>query len=309
MTLNISRSAGKTRLYSRRTSHVSLTGILFLIPAVVFLLYANFIPFFWNMVLAFQKWNGFKAATWIGAKNFRRAFGDELVWKSLGNSLYLAIVSTAGSVVLGILLAAFLYRLGRREGSIFRLILFMPSMMPIAVIALLFTFIYNPSMGILNNLLILLGKGDLTTAWLEDQNTVLFCIAVVNIFRMTGSTMLLCFASMQVIPSSFLESSILDGAGYAQQYFRIILPLIKPTILISTINTLTTNFKTYDTVFILTRGGPGNFSKTVPIYMTETAFINSEFGYSAAMGVILTVTIMLIIVTLRKFMGGEQHEL
>ncbi len=309
MKSNDSRSTGIARLPIRGMSGVSWTGILFLAPAIVFLLYANFVPFFWNLVLSFQKWNGFKAATWVGIRNFKRAFADELVWKSLYNSVFLAFVSTAGAVILGILLAAFLYRLGQREGSIFRLILFMPSMLPIAIVALLFTFIYNPTMGILNNFLILLGHSDWTTAWLEDKNTVLLCIALVNVFRMTGTTMLLCFAAMQVIPTSFLESSILDGAGYPQQYFQIILPLIKPTILLSTINTLTTNFKTYDTVFILTRGGPGNLSKTVPIYMTESAFINSEFGFSAAMGVILTITITLIILALRKTLEVEQYEL
>lgn len=308
MISNVSRQARTNALLNSGRTGISWTGILFLVPAVIFLLYANFIPFFWNLVLSFQKWNGFKAPSWVGIRNFKQAFTDDLVWKSLYNSVFLAIVSTAGAVLLGVLLAAFLYKLGQREGSIFRLILFMPSMMPIAIIALLFTFIYNPTMGVLNNFLLLLGHENLTTAWLEDQNTVLICIAVVNIFRMTGTTMLLCFAAMQIIPTSLMESSILEGAGYPQQYFRIILPLIKPTILLSAINTLTINFKTYDTVFILTRGGPGNLSKTIPIYMTESAFINSEFGFSAAMGVILTVVIMMLIVALRKILEGEQHE-
>ena len=309
MTAMDKRNEPRTPLTRRRQAGLSLTGFLFLLPAALFLLYANFIPFLWNTILAFQDWNGFRAASWAGLDNFRRAFADELVRSSLGNSLYLALVSTLGAVLLGVVLAAFLYRLGSREGTVARLILFMPSMMPIAVIALLFTFIYNPTMGILNNLLSLLGRGDLANAWLEDRNTVMFCIAVVSIFRMTGSSMLLCFADMQVIPTSFLESSVLDGAGYRQQYFRILLPLIRPTILLTTINTLSVNFKTYDTVFILTRGGPGNLSKTVPILMTETAFIHSEFGYSAAMGVMLTVVIMAIIALSNKALGGEQHEL
>lgn len=287
---------------------VSVTGILFLLPAVVFLIYANYVPFVWNLLLSFQKWNGYLTQQWVGLDNYARLFTDDLYATSVFNSAFLALVATAGSVALGLVLAAFLYKVTKREGSVYRLILFLPSMMPIAVIALLFTFIYNPEMGMLNSLLKAVGLESLTTAWLEDRNTILWCIAFVNLWRMAGLTMMLCFTAMLMLPDSLFESSHLDGAGYGKQFFQIVLPLIKPILQLATVFTLTTNFKTFDTVFVLTRGGPGNISMTVPIYMTDTAFTFGEFGYAATMGVGITAVIIASIALAGRLLQGESHE-
>ena len=287
---------------------MSITGIIFLIPAAVFLIYADYVPFAWNFILSFQQWDGYQKMKWVGIDNYKRAFGDKLVGSSLYNSVYLALFSTFFAVVLGVILAMLVYKITKKEGAIYRLILFMPGMMPLAVVALLFTFLYNPEMGLINNLLKLIGLGSLKTAWLENKHTIMICIAMVNIWRMTGLTMILCYSSMQMIPASLFESSKLDGASYKTQVFSIILPLIKPIIQLATIFILAANFKTYDTVAVMTGGGPGNISKTIPIYMVDTAFTNSEFGYAATMGVILTVIILIIIALTNKFMGGEQYE-
>lgn len=287
---------------------VSTTGLFFLLPAVVFLVYANYVPFVWNFVLSFQKWNGYLKQSWTGLGNYTRLFSDDLFAASVFNSTFLAVTATVGAVSLGLALAAFLYKVTKAEGAVYRLILFLPSMMPIAVIALLFTFIYNPEMGLLNNALRALGLGDLTTAWLEDKSTLLWCIAVVNLWRMAGLTMMLCYTAMVMLPASLFESSHLDGAGYLTQFTRIVLPLILPIIQLSAVFTLSTNFKTFDTVFVLTRGGPGNLSMTVPIYMTDTAFTFGEFGYAATMGVAITAVIMLTIAGTSRLLRGESHE-
>ncbi len=286
----------------------SRTGILFLVPAVIFLLYANYIPLIWNFLLSFQQWNGFLKQQWILFDNYIRLFQDELFVSSVINSTFLALSATIGSVTIGIALAAFLYKVGKGEGAVYRLILFMPSMMPIAVIALLFTFIYNPEMGMLNNLLKTMGLDSLTTAWLENRNTNMWCVSFVNMWRMAGLTMMLCFTALLMLPESIFESSHLDGAGYGTQFFRIALPLIKPIIQLATVFTLATNFKTYDTVFIMTRGGPGNISMTVPIYMVDTAFTYAEFGYAASMGVIITLVIVGFTALTNRLLGGEQYE-
>ncbi len=291
-----------------RKNTVSITGILFLVPAAVFLIYANYVPFVWNLLLSFQQWDGFMKQQWIGLENYLRLFRDDLFVTSIFNSTFLAVSATVGSVLIGVASAAFLYKTGKREGSVYRLILFMPAMMPIAVIALLFTFIYNPEMGMLNNFLRAVGLESLTTAWLEDRNTIMWCVSIVNVWRMAGLTMMLCFSSMLMIPESLFESSKLDGAGYRIQFTQIILPLIKPIVQLSTVYTLATNFKTYDTVFILTRGGPGNLSMTVPIYMIDTAFTYGEFGYSATMGVAITAVIIILITGTNRVLGGEHYE-
>lgn len=289
-------------------SKVSLTGVLFLIPAIIFMAYAVYTPFIWNFILSFQKWDGFMDKKWVLFENYIKAFQDPVVLKSLYNSVFLAVTITIGSVVLGIIMAVFLYKVGKSEGAVYRLILFIPVMMPMAVIGLLFTFIYNPNIGIINNFLNLIGLNNLANAWLEDKYTVMICIAIVGIYRMAGLTMILCYAAMQMLPVSIFESCQLDGAGYIRQIVFIILPLIKPIIQLCAVYTLATNFKTFDLVFILTGGGPGDTSKTIPIHMVDSAFKFGEFGYAASMGVMLTVVVVVVIFIVNKLTGGESYE-
>ncbi len=282
--------------------------LLFLLPAFVFMTYSVYIPFFWNLILSFRNWDGFLKDSWVGISNYARAFNDPIVRKSIFNSVFLALVSTIGSVLLGLVLALFIYKVSRREGAFYRLVIFMPVMLPAAIVGLLFTFFFNSEMGILNSFFKLIGLGSLTQAWLEDSSLVMWCISFVNIWKMSGLTMMLTFASMQMLPDSLFESSKLDGATYFQQVSKIILPMIKPTIHISCIYTLVTCFKTYDIVFVMTGGGPGTASYTMPINMIKTAFVFNEYGYSAAMGVIMMIIIILIVSVINKLLKGESYE-
>jgi raffinose/stachyose/melibiose transport system permease protein len=279
-----------------------------LIPSFVFIAYALYIPFIWNGVLSFQKWNGYSAPEWVGAKNFERAVTESLSLLSLKNSVFLGIVSTAGAVALGLLLAALIYKVYRGEGAFYRLIAFMPVMLPTAVIGLLFAFIFNSEMGMLNNLLRAIGLGDLATAWLENKNTVMWCLAFVNMWKMSGLTMMLTFAAMQMLPASIFESSRIEGASYPRQFFSLILPLIKPTVLLSAIYTLAINFKAYDLVSIMTHGGPGTTTYVVPINMMKNAFNFGDFGYAAAQGIIVTALVILIVIVVRRIFRGESYE-
>jgi len=284
------------------------TIALFLLPAIGIMMFTLYIPFGWNAVLSFQEWNGFADPIFIGFDNFVKMFNDPTTMRSFGNSVFLALVSTGIAVVLGILLTAFVYKVSLKEGSFYRLIIFLPVMLPTAVIGLLFTFVFNPEMGLLNNLLRAIGLGQYATAWLENSNTVMWCLVAVNVWKISGLTMMLCYAAMQMLPESIFESSRIDGASYPRQFFSLILPLIKPTILMATVYSLVMNFKSYDLVFVMTRGGPGTVSQTVPIEMMKTAFNFNEFGYSAAMGLILCAIVMLVIVIVRRVLKGESYE-
>ena len=163
-------------------------------------------------------------------------------------------------------------------------------------------------MGLLNNLLRSIGLDNLTTAWLENKSTVMWCIALVNIWKMSGLTMMLSFAAMQMLPASIFESSKLEGAGYPRQFFSLILPLIRPTVLMTAVYTLTVNFKSYDIVSVMTGGGPGTISYVVPINMVKTAFNFGDFGYAAAQGVIITVIVILSVVLMNRVFKGEKYE-
>jgi len=286
----------------------ALVSSLFLLPAIAFMIFSVYIPFAWNGVLSFQKWNGFSAPKWIGFDNYKNLLTDAVAQRGLWNSIFLAVFSTLGAVILGLLLAAFVYKVTEREGAFYRLIIFLPVMLPTAVVGLLFAFVFNPEMGLLNNFLRVIGLDSFTHVWLEEKATVMWCIVAVNIWKMSGLTMMLSFASMKMLPESIFESSKLEGATYREQFLKLILPLIKPTVLLSAVYTLVVNFKSYDIVFVLTGGGPGTTSQTVPINMVKTAFNFSEFGYAAAMGMIFALVVMLVVAIVNRVLKGETYE-
>ncbi|MBO5160293.1 MAG: sugar ABC transporter permease [Lachnospiraceae bacterium] len=292
----------------RKKSSVTITGIIYLLPALIFVIGFNVIPFVWNMILSLQNWNGFSQAEFVGLENFKAVLADSAFLHSLWNSILYAACSTVGGVLLGLVLATFIYKLGDKEGSVFRLILYSPAMVPTAVVGLMFVFFFNPEMGLLNNFLKIIGLESLQHVWLQDKATAMACLVFVAIWKCAGSVMMMCFASMQTLPPSLYESAKLDGASFWQQMFQITYPLIKPMILLSTINTLGSQYKSYDLIQTMTQGGPGNLTSTVPIIMTKTAFTYGKFGRAAAQGVIFTVIVAISIILVRRVLRSEEYE-
>jgi len=286
----------------------NFAGYIFVLPAIILVILWFYIPVLWTFMLSFQKWDGFRAPEWVMFNNFVKLFNDKMALKSIYNSISMALVQTAGAVILGVSLSLMIYTATIKEGSLYRLIFFIPSMIPTAITGMLFIFMYNYDIGILNNFFRVLGLDHLTRAWLEDFSTVIGAINVVNIYKNAGLTMLLSYASLMMIPQSMIEAVKIEGGGYFALVTRIFLPLIKPIIMMSTMYILTLSFKTYSLVFTLTGGGPASFTKTVPIYMSETAFQYGEFGYSAAMGIFLTIIVVFIISLGKRFSNGESYE-
>lgn len=292
----------------KKLSSIKITGMIYLIPALIFVIGFNVVPFVWNMVLSFQKWNGFTAAEFVGIDNFVKVLHDKVFFKSLINSIIYAVCSTGGGVLLGLFLATLIYKLGDKEGSVFRLILYSPTMVPTAVVGLMFVFFFNPEMGLLNNFLEVIGLESLQHIWLQEKMTAMACLIFVAIWKCAGSVMMMCFASMQTIPPNVYESAKLDGASFWQQMFLITYPLIKPMILLATINTLGGQYKSYDLIQTMTQGGPGNLTATVPIIMTKTAFTFGKFGEAAAHGVIFTIVVAISIILVRSVLRSEDYE-
>ncbi len=288
---------------------ISWVGFLFLLPTVLFIFWALIIPFIWTLILSFQEWTGFGKAEWVGLSNLIEAVQNPSIRKALFNSIYYALASTAGAVILGLVLSTCLYRMGRRESSVMRLILYSPAMLPVAVVGLMFTFFYNPTIGLVNQFLELINAENLTRVWLQDKSTAMLSIIVAAIWKSTGANMILCFAAMQTIPQSLFESSYMDGAKYWQQTFKITFPLIKPMILLTTINTLGQQYKSFGLIFTMTQGGPGELTTTIPIKMVKTAFSFGYFGEAAAMGILLTCVVVLSVLGTRWLLRSDDYEL
>lgn len=291
--------------YNKR---MQLLGVILILPAFLFILLDIIIPIAWNVILSFQKWSGLGPIKWAGINNFVQVVTDEVTRTSFSNSIIIAVFSALIAILGGLLLAILIYRMNRREGAFYRLVFFTPNMLPLTVVGLLFVFIYNPDVGILNNVLGVLGLGILKHAWLAEPGTVLAALAVTGGWRVAGLTMMLCYTAISSIPVSLFEAGKMDGAGYFKIVRMVILPMIRPTIQTCALLTMIITFKTYDLVYVMTKGGPGDLSRTVPLRMLDVGFIYNEFGYAAAMGTVFTLVVMVIIFIIRKVMKGEVYE-
>ena len=285
-----------------------LLGIAFILPAMIFVVFTKILPLIWNLIISFQEWNGMAGVKWVAFENYGKIPTDDILLLSFKNTLYIAFVSAAIAVIIGIVLAILIFQAGKKEGAVYRLVFYAPTMLPLTIVALLFVFIYNYDIGILNNVLRILGLGNLEHAWLAEKETVLPAICITNAWRLMGLTMMLCFTAISAIPSSLFEAVKIDGANYLKQVYYIILPIIMPIIELAISLTLISTFKTYDLVLVMTNGGPGYLSITTPIQMLEIAFKYNEFGYAAAISVAFSIVIMAFIIIVKRIMRGEVYE-
>lgn len=283
-------------------------GILFLMPATVVYLVFAVIPFFDSFLLSFQDWGGFGPRTFNGIGNYLRAFGDKTFLMAIKNSVYLGVTSAIFSVIIGVFMAWLLLYVGRKWGGFFRTILFSPSMIPAVITALIFAFVYEPEIGILNNVLGAMGLENLKHAWLTNKTTALNCILFVSAWKQIGLTMVLCFAGMQGVDQSLIESSRLDGATDFQIFRKIILPLIMSFVQLSTIFAVMSGLKIYDTVVALTNGGPGKATTVMPLWILQNSFSFNNYGYGSAMSMIFVLIVLLGMIVTKKLVKGGSYE-
>lgn len=289
-----------------------MIGFVFLLPATLIYLIFAVIPFFDSFILSFHNWNGFSAREFVGFKNYISALTDKTFVTAIKNSVYLGVASSVVSVVLGVLLAWLLLYVGRRWGAAFRTVLFSPSMIPAVITALIFAFVFEPENGVLNGFLNALrgvfGREPVQTAWLTNKSTALYCILFVSAWKQVGLTMVLCFAGMQGLNLSLIESARLDGAGDFTVFRTIILPLIMPFVQLSAVFALMSGLKIYDTVVALTNGGPAKSTIVMPMWILENSFSFNKYGYGAAMSMIFVVIVLIGMIVARLVVRGDSYE-
>lgn len=195
---------------------------LFLAPALIFLLFV-YIPIIENVFFSLFEWSSFQPEkTFIGLKNYIDLFHDPVFFTALRNNVLYAVISLICQVGGGLILAAVLEdRLVRKWSPFFRTVFFLPVVISMTVIALLFDFIYNPEIGLLNQLLEAVGLDELTRAWLGDENTAMLSVIFVSQWQSVGYIAMLYIVSIQSIPAELYESAQLDGAGKSSSFFTL----------------------------------------------------------------------------------------
>ncbi|MDP4098146.1 sugar ABC transporter permease [Paenibacillus sp. P96] len=231
----------------------------------------------------------------IGLKNFTDLFQDDVFLLSLRNTGFLMLVVPVFTILIALINASILTRSRLKERGLYRTLFFFPSVLSFVVIAILWSFIYHPTIGFVNSGLELLGLGDWAMAWLGDQRTVLWALAITLVWQAAGYYMVMYMAGIDGISPDLYEAASIDGATPIQQFWHITIPMlweiIRVTIVFSINGVLTISFVV---VSIMTAGGPDRHSEVVMTYLYSQAFTNSNFGYAMAIGVVIFVLSLLL---------------
>lgn len=278
------------------------TAFLFMFPALVIILIFIYIPIFENFVYSLYRWSSFSPKKdFIGFKNYYRLVKDPVFYQALKNNILYCMVSIVFQVGGGLVLAAVLEEKAfRKYQSFFRSIYFMPSVISITVIGLLFQLIYHPTIGLLNRSLIAVGLKSLTHAWIGEKETAMYAVIAVSQWQSIGYVMLLFLVAIQKIPEEIYESAVIDGANAWKKFWYVTVPQVKGTIVLASILTVIGGFKVFDEVYVMTAGGPGRATEVLSSFLYRAGFRNDEMGYASAIAtVIFIITFLVTLVQLK----------
>jgi raffinose/stachyose/melibiose transport system permease protein len=284
---------------------------LWLAPAVVLVVVFVYYPVVDNIRLSFFSWNAFAPREkWVGLDNYANLLADPVFWIALANNLAYAVVSIIIQVGGGLVLAAILEEVvvGRWKGF-FRVVFFIPATISLTVTGLLFQFLYNPQIGLIDQVLVALGHPELVHAWIGESATAIWGIIVMSQWQSTGYVMVLFIVAMQKIPRELYEAAYLDGASRRQAFFRITVPLVREMSILMLIVTISGAFLVFSEVQVMTAGGPNNSSHVLGTWLYKSAFFNDQMGYAAAIGTVIFVITFVTAALQLWYNRGKQVEI
>ncbi len=235
----------------------------------------------------------------VGLGNFIRMVNDPAVWHALGNNLIWIVVGTVSPMVIGLLVAMLLWTV-RRGGAIYRVIFFLPYVLPGVAIGIVWGWIYDPVNGLLNQFLRAIGLGDLATGWLGEPDLALYAVLLTAIWAGTGFAIVIFLSALRNVDTELVDASRIDGANSAQRLWFIILPQIMPVFLMVLTLTLVGGFSVFDIVFIMTGGGPSNATEVLGTYAYDQAFVLNNIGYGTTLALLITILSVPIAVLLNR---------
>lgn len=275
-----------------------LSAALMLVPTVFLLIVTSIYPFFWMFRYVCCDYNGF-TSYFTGAHNFVRMLHDSLFWNSVLHTFEYAFLKLIFIIPFSLILAVFLSQKIRGSGF-FRAVYFMPTVISSAVYSLIFGFIFAVFNGSLNAILSMLGIIDAPLDWLGNPKLVMMSITIVAVWGGLGNYMILFISGMSSISSDVYESAKIDGANGVQTFFRVTLPMLSPIMKVILMLALTSAFKDYQSIMVLTNGGPNNRSQVMFGYIYQLIFGSSEsvmqpqIGYATMLSIVAALIIGIV---------------
>ena len=264
------------------------TGFFFVLPAVLFTLTMFIFPLCMTAWMSLNDWPLIGKPTFLGLGNFTAMMNDGQFWSSLWFTTQYTLMVTPPIFILAFVLAL-LINTAMRGVGIFRTIYFIPVVIGLGTSSLLWVWLLNDRVGIINAFLKDVGLVQKPIIWFVAKNTAMFAIIVSIVWKTVGFTMILLLAGMQAIPDELYQAAMVDGASYRQRLTHIMLPLLRSTIALALVLSVIGSFLAFDQFFIMTRGGPQNQTITAVYWIFNNSFTYYKMGYGAALSLVLLV--------------------
>ena len=280
-------------------------ALVFVAPALVGFVLFYLVPTVRGVYLSFTDYDLFSSPVWVGLENYIKIFQDKLFWNAMGVTTEYVLLNIGFQTVIALGLALLMYHVTR--STLVRGILLMPYLVANVVVALLWFWMLDYQIGIVNEILHWIGLPRI--AFFGNDQWAIPTIAFVNVWRNMGYTALLLFAGLQAIPKHVYEVAALDGANRWKTFWKITMPLLRPVLLLVLVVTITGSFQIFDTVAVTTKGGPVNATRVIQYFIYQKAFSDQEFGYASALSVILFIILAIIAFLQMKILRGNENDL
>jgi ABC-type sugar transport system permease subunit len=293
------QAAGRDKPQRERMSFSWAAPYLFLAPALLLFIVFVLLPMVFGIWLSLLEWDVLSPPRYVGLENYK----DLLSAPRFRYSVWVTILYTIGSVPVGIvlsLLCALALNQNIRFRTFFRSALVLPTVTSLVAVGLLWRFIFSSEYGVVNYVLTLLGASPIP--WLAESPWALISVVVVDIWRHLGYNMVIILAGLQAVPSDVFEAAKIDGASSWQRFRYVTVPLLRPTLLFVSVISVISSFRSFDHIYVMTGGGPGDDTTVWVVYLYQEAFQFFRMGLaSAAAYVLFALLLLLTFVQMRVF--------
>jgi multiple sugar transport system permease protein len=276
-----------------------LAGYLFISPVILGYLIWVAGPMLMAIWLSLTEWDMLRPATFVGLGNYRQMLQDDLFWKSLAVTFYFTLVSVPLSLALGFAVAL-LVNVNVRGIAFFRMLFYLPSIVPLVVNAVLWLWIFNSELGLLNGALSWFGLPKVL--WFQDSNWAMPALIIMSMWSI-GGAMMIFLAGIQGIPQHLYEAAEIDGANYWARFRHVTIPMMSPVIFFNLVIGLIGSLQTFVPGYLMTQGGPQNATLFYGLYIFRSAFRDFKMGYAAALSWVLFAIVLLLSLLVFRYLG------
>ena len=280
---------------------------LFLAPALIFLSITALFPLLYSLYLSFFKLKlnlPNQVPSFVGLENYIRMFTDSMLHTSTLNTILFAVISVALEVALGLMLAMILCS-DKMWARIVTSLFMIPMIMAPVAIGTMWRMMLDGTTGVINYLLSFLGVAPIQ--WLSNATMAKIAVLLVNVWQLTPWVAIICVAGLKALPGECIQAALVDGATPRQIFWKVVLPLVKPVLIIVVMMRFTDAFKVFDTIYTMTNGGPGTATKMLPNYIYEQGLKYYDAGYTAALAIIFVLTMTLVSMFFLKWRKKEEE--